>query len=171
MAQVSADRDHLGWSRSSVGCPIIRDQLAGSDWAVAFTGPDCQQSRPPLGAGLGAGSGERRLVPASDAPLDAVETLKVSTRSNPNSVAGALAGVLRTSGEARVQVVGAGALNQAIKAIAIARGYVDDVGIDLVCAPSFAEIEIEGASRTAICLDLTHRSNAGTDDATRKSAG
>jgi stage V sporulation protein S len=81
-----------------------------------------------------------------------VETLKVSSKSNPNSVAGAMAGVVRQSGAVEVQVVGAGALNQAVKAIAIARGYVASSGIDLICIPTFADIEIDGQDRTAIRL-------------------
>ena len=83
-----------------------------------------------------------------------MEKLKVSTRSNPNSVAGAMAGVVRTQGAVEVQVVGAGALNQAIKAVAIARGYVEASGIDLVCIPSFADITIDGEQRTAIRLTI-----------------
>ncbi|CAN5668183.1 hypothetical protein BH20ACT2_BH20ACT2_05030 [soil metagenome] len=86
-----------------------------------------------------------------------METLKVSTRSNPNSVAGAMAGVVRTAGIVEVQVVGAGALNQAIKALAIARSYVAGSGIDLVCVPSFADIDIDGERRTAIRLTIEHR--------------
>ncbi len=95
-----------------------------------------------------------------------VEVLKVSSRSNPNSVAGALAGVLRQCGAVEVQVVGAGALNQAVKAIAIARGFVAPSNIDLVCIPTFADIEIDGQSRTAIRLaveDRAHR-HASSDD-------
>ncbi len=87
-----------------------------------------------------------------------VEVLKVSSRSNPNSVAGALAGVLRQSGAVEVQVVGAGALNQAVKAIAIARGFVAPSNIDLVCVPTFADIEIDGEGRTAIRLAVEDRS-------------
>ena len=93
-----------------------------------------------------------------------VEVLKVSSKSNPNSVAGALAGVLRQSGAVEVQVVGAGALNQAVKAIAIARGFVAPSNIDLVCIPTFADIEIDGQSRTAIRLaveDRSHRQASG----------
>ena len=93
-----------------------------------------------------------------------VEVLKVSSKSNPNSVAGALAGVLRQSGAVEVQVVGAGALNQAVKAIAIARGFVAPSNIDLVCIPTFADIEIDGQSRTAIRLaveDRAHRQASG----------
>lgn len=80
------------------------------------------------------------------------EVLKVSSKSTPNAVAGALAGIVRSHGAAEVQVVGAGALNQAIKAVAIARGYVAAAGLDLHCRPTFADIEIDGQSRTAIRL-------------------
>ena len=73
-----------------------------------------------------------------------MEVLKVSAKSSPNSVAGALAGVLREKGAAEIQAIGAGAINQAIKAIAIARGFVAPSGMDLVCIPAFIEIEIEG---------------------------
>ena len=86
-----------------------------------------------------------------------METLKVSTRSNPNSVAGAMAGAVRQAGSVEVQVVGAGALNQAIKAVAIARGYVTAAGIDLVCVPTFADIVIDGERRTAIRLSIEDR--------------
>jgi len=86
-----------------------------------------------------------------------MEVLKVSARSNPNAVAGALAGVLRESGAAEMQAVGAGALNQAVKAIAIARGFVAPHGIDLVCVPAFTDIEIDGEERTAIKLIVEPR--------------
>ena len=85
------------------------------------------------------------------------DLLKVSSKSSPNSVAGAVAGVVREYGTVELQVVGAGALNQAIKALAIARGYVADSGIDLVCVPSFADIEIDGERRTAIRLGISDR--------------
>lgn len=81
-----------------------------------------------------------------------MDVLKVSAKSNPNSVAGALAGVLREHGRAEMQAIGAGALNQAIKAVAIARGFVAPSGMDLICVPAFIEIEIEGGQRTAIKL-------------------
>lgn len=81
-----------------------------------------------------------------------VEVLKVSSRSSPNAVAGALAGVVRHDGAAELQVVGAGALNQAIKAVAIARGYLTPSGVDLICIPTFADIEIAGEGRTALRL-------------------
>jgi stage V sporulation protein S len=95
-----------------------------------------------------------------------VEVLKVSSKSNPNAVAGALAGVLRQSGAVEVQVVGAGALNQAIKAIAIARGFVAPSNIDLVCVPTFADIEIDGESRTAIRLAVEDRARRSSAEET-----
>lgn len=86
-----------------------------------------------------------------------MDVLKVSSKSSPNSVAGALAGVLRENGSAELQVVGAGALNQAIKAIAIARGFVAPSGLDLICVPAFADIHINGEERTAIRLLIEPR--------------
>ncbi len=86
-----------------------------------------------------------------------MDILKVSSRSNPSSVAGALAGVLKEKGVAEIQAVGAGALNQAIKAIAIARGFVAPTGMDLICIPAFTDIEIDGAERTAIRLIVEPR--------------
>ncbi len=86
-----------------------------------------------------------------------MEVLKVSSKSNPNSCAGAMAGVIRQNGSVEVQVVGAGALNQAVKAIAIARGYLAPSGVDLVCVPAFTDIEINGEGRTAIRLLVEDR--------------
>ena len=81
-----------------------------------------------------------------------MQTLRVSAKSKPNTVAGAIAGIMRAEGSVELQTVGAAALNQAIKAIAIARGFLISSGTDLVCVPSFSEIEIEGNERTAIKL-------------------
>lgn len=86
-----------------------------------------------------------------------MEVLKVSAKSVPNSVAGAISGVVREKGEVELQAVGAGAANQAIKSIAIARGFLTSSGIDLVCVPSFANIEIDGEERTAIRLVVSAR--------------
>lgn len=86
-----------------------------------------------------------------------MEILKVSAKSSPNSVAGALAGVIREKNNAEIQTIGAGALNQAIKAIAIARGFVAPSGIDLICIPAFTDITIEGEERTAIKLLIQAR--------------
>ncbi len=86
-----------------------------------------------------------------------MDMLKVSAKSNPNSVAGALAGVLREQGKAEMQAIGAGALNQAIKAIAIARGFGAPPGMDLVCVPAFIDITIDNEERTAIKLVVEPR--------------
>ena len=86
-----------------------------------------------------------------------METLKVSSKSNPSSVAGALANVFREKGSVEIQAIGAGALNQAVKAIAIARGFVAPAGVDLVCIPAFAEVEVEGEDRTGIKLIVESR--------------
>ena len=83
--------------------------------------------------------------------------LRVSSKSNPNSVAGALAGAIRETGSAEIQAIGAGALNQAVKAVAIARGFVAPGGIDLVMIPAFADVEISGEERTAIKLIVEPR--------------
>jgi len=81
-----------------------------------------------------------------------VETLKVSSKSNPSSVAGAIANVFKDKTSVEIQAVGAGAINQAIKAIAIARGFVAPSGKNLVCTPAFQDISIDGEERTAIKL-------------------
>lgn len=88
-----------------------------------------------------------------------METLKVSAKSNPNSVAGALAGTLKESkyGDVEIQAIGAGALNQAVKGVAIARGFVAPHGIDLVCVPAFTDVQIDGEERTAIKLIVSKR--------------
>ena len=78
------------------------------------------------------------------------EVLKVSSDSKPKAVAGALAAVLREKGSVELQAVGAGAVNQAVKAIAITRGFVAPNGIDLIAIPAFTKVEIEGEERTAI---------------------
>lgn len=86
-----------------------------------------------------------------------MDILKVSAKSNPNSVAGAIAGVLKEMGSAEIQAIGAGALNQAVKAVAITRGFVAPSGIDLICIPAFTDIQIEGEERTAIKLIVEPR--------------
>ena len=86
-----------------------------------------------------------------------METLKVSSKSNPSSVAGALANVFKEQNNVEIQAVGAGAINQAIKAIAIARGYVAPSGKNLICIPAFSDISIDGEERTAIKLIVESR--------------
>ncbi len=86
-----------------------------------------------------------------------MDVLRISTKSNPNSVAGAIAGLIKEKGKAEMQAIGAGALNQAIKAIAIARGFVAPSGIDLICIPAFTEIKIDDDERTGIKLLIEPR--------------
>lgn len=101
-----------------------------------------------------------------------MEYLKVSSKSSPASVAGAIAGMVKDGVPVNIQSVGAGAVNQAIKAIAIARGFLIPTGVDISCAPTFADIDIAGESRTAIRIAVyVHRlapqaaSPTSTDDA------
>ena len=86
-----------------------------------------------------------------------MEIIKVAAKSRSTAVAGAIAGVVRESGRAEVQAIGAGAVNQALKAAAIARGYLALDGIDVICVPSFVEVEIDGQERTAIRLAVEPR--------------
>jgi stage V sporulation protein S len=78
------------------------------------------------------------------------DILKVAARSKPTAVAGAIAGVVRESGRAEVQAIGAGAVNQAVKAVAIARGFLALDGIDAICIPAFADVMINDQERTAL---------------------
>lgn len=85
------------------------------------------------------------------------DVLKVSARSRPSAVAGAIAGVVRESGRAEVQAIGAGATNQAVKAVAIARDYLAETGIQAVCLPAFIDVTIDNENRTAIRLIVEPR--------------
>jgi stage V sporulation protein S len=89
--------------------------------------------------------------------LNAGTPLKVSAKSNPNAVAGALAAALRARESAELQAVGAGAINQAIKAVAIARSYLRGSKLDVVCTPSFVAVEIGESERTGISLLVERR--------------
>jgi len=86
-----------------------------------------------------------------------MEVLRVSSRSRATAVAGAIAGVVREHGRAEVQAIGAGAVNQATKAVAIARSYLALEGIDLICIPAFADIQIDNEERTAIRFTIEPR--------------
>ena len=77
-------------------------------------------------------------------------TVRVAAQSKATAVAGAIAGIVREQGRVEVQAIGAGAVNQAVKAIAIARGFLALEGLDVVCIPGFADVEIDGLQRTAI---------------------
>lgn len=94
---------------------------------------------------------------SEDIVIDFEDVLKVSARSRPSAVAGAIAGVVREVGRAEVQAIGAGATNQAIKAVAIARDYLKETGIDAICIPAFIDVTIENEDRTAIRLVVEPR--------------
>lgn len=81
-----------------------------------------------------------------------MEILRASKNSNPNSIAGAIAYLFKKNHIVEIQLIGAGALNQAIKAVAIARGFVAPSGVDLVCIPAFVEIDLVDEVRTGIKL-------------------
>jgi stage V sporulation protein S len=86
-----------------------------------------------------------------------METLKVSSKSEPKNVAGAIAAILRGEKTAEINVIGAAAVNQAVKSIAVACGYVSGEGIKLVCVPSFSQIEVDGNEKTSIKFTITRR--------------
>ena len=88
--------------------------------------------------------------------------LKVSSKSSPASVAGAIAGMIKDGVAVEIQSVGAGAVNQAVKAIAISRGFLSPIGIEIFCVPSFADIVIDGEYRTAIRFTVEPRYMHGT---------
>lgn len=83
--------------------------------------------------------------------------IKVASKSNPNSVAGAIVAMIKENEKAEISCVGAGALNQAIKAVCIARGFVAPSGLDLVCIPSFKQIKLDGMDRTAMKITVVIR--------------
>lgn len=86
-----------------------------------------------------------------------MNVIKVAADSRTSAVAGAIAGVIREHRRAEVQAIGAGAVNQSIKAVAIARGYLQEDGIDIVCIPEFTSVEIDGKERTALRLVVEPR--------------
>jgi stage V sporulation protein S len=86
-----------------------------------------------------------------------MDVIKVSAKSRSTSVAGAIAGIMREVGRAEVQAIGAGAVNQAVKAVAIARSYLQQDGIDAICIPSFVEVIIDEQERTSIKLVVEKR--------------
>jgi stage V sporulation protein S len=86
-----------------------------------------------------------------------MDIIKVAATSRSTAVAGAIAGVMREKGHADVQAIGAGAVNQAVKAVTIARGYLELDGIDIVCVPTFVEVMIDDQERTAVRLSVEKR--------------
>lgn len=87
------------------------------------------------------------------------DIIKVSAKSRSTAVAGAIAAVMREHHFAEVQAIGAGAVNQAVKALAIARGYLVEDRIDIVCTPYFTEVDIDGQERTAVRFKVEPRTN------------
>lgn len=85
------------------------------------------------------------------------DLIKVSAQSRTTAVAGAIAGVMREHGYAEMQAIGASAVNQAVKAIAIARGYLEQDAIDLAVVPNFTEVTIDGSDRTALRISVYKR--------------
>ena len=86
-----------------------------------------------------------------------MDILKVSAKSSPNSVAGAIAGLVKENGRAEMQAIGAGAINQAVKAVAIARGFVAPTGVELVCSPAFTEVPIDNEDKTGIRFTIEQK--------------
>lgn len=86
-----------------------------------------------------------------------VDIIKVAANSRTSAVAGAIAGVIREHKRAEVQAIGAGAVNQAVKALILATGYLANDGIHVVCVPEFVDVEIEDKVRTAIKLVVEPR--------------
>ena len=78
--------------------------------------------------------------------------IKVSSNSVPGKVAGAIANIVRTNGSCEITCIGAGALNQAVKSVAVAAGYASTSGMELVCKPAFGTVDLEGTARTCIIL-------------------
>ncbi|MEG2310749.1 MAG: stage V sporulation protein S [Clostridia bacterium] len=79
-----------------------------------------------------------------------MDILKISAKSSPNAIAGAIAGLVKENGRAEMQAIGAGAINQAVKAVAIARGFVAPSGVELVCSPAFTSVVIDSEDKTGI---------------------
>ncbi len=121
---------------------MATDDPAGP--AFSTSGAAAPWHEPPLPPG--AGTSTAPLPVAGAAPA----ALRVSSSSRPAAVAGAIAGIVRERGHAELQAIGAGAINQAVKAIAIARGYLAPERVDLVCIPSFIDVVVNEAEKTAI---------------------
>ncbi len=79
-----------------------------------------------------------------------MEILKVSSKSEPSKVAGAIAELLKENSKVEMQAIGAGAINQTVKAIAVARGYIAPLGINLICIPAFTDVKVENEDRTGM---------------------
>lgn len=156
-AEGAAAGDLGGWGDGDGRSPVP----AWAAGATAIDGPALA-----VGAADGFAVVESLAVESREVVLDGVvveqvvggaEVLKVSARSRPSAVAGAIAGVVRENGRAEVQAIGAGATNQAVKAVAIARDYLRETGIEAVCLPAFIDVLIDNEDRTAIRLVVEPR--------------
>ena len=143
---------------------ILRGIRIGQDATYPpYTHPDQEevpmQTAPPRYAPLAEDveEVEEEQLPPVAVAAKRSDILKVSSRSRPSAVAGAIAGVVRESGRAEVQAIGAGAANQAIKAVAIARDYLAETGINAVCLPSFIDVVIDEEDRTALRMIVEPR--------------
>ncbi|NLF52476.1 MAG: stage V sporulation protein S [Leptolinea sp.] len=86
-----------------------------------------------------------------------MDIIKVKATSRTAAVAGAIAGVIREKKHAEVQAIGAGAVNQAVKALVLAKGYLEEENVSIVCAPEFVDVDIDGKVRTAIKMIVEPR--------------
>jgi stage V sporulation protein S len=153
--QATGDHEATTWespvySNGHRGLEEAKAETSGSDVVPSL--PEEAVRVPELTRAISSSYGVEGVVLADDG-----EVLKVSARSRPSAVAGAIAGVVREAGRAEVQAIGAGATNQAIKAVAIAREYLRETGIDAVCVPAFIDVTIENEDRTAIRLVIEPR--------------
>lgn len=143
----TAYEDRVSHERATA---VDDDLVAPSSW----NGPAPVAATEPVS---GNGHAAVEAVAATYTHEQGDEVLKVSARSRPSAVAGAIAGVVREYGRAEVQAIGAGATNQAVKAAAIARDYLLETGIDAVCLPAFIDVTIENEDRTAMRLVIEPR--------------
>jgi stage V sporulation protein S len=160
---VEADTEHGAETEVAAQQPGAARQPHMPAWATATeVAPDDEyedEDIQPYANGAG-GSGNGAAAAADGAALIEHrngDVLKVSARSRPSAVAGAIAGVVRENGRAEVQAIGAGATNQAVKAVAIARDYLRETGIEAICLPAFIDVIIENEDRTAIRLVVEPR--------------
>jgi stage V sporulation protein S len=160
------DDDDAVDAAAELPAPPADDPPAANGWAHADRRPHVPAWAAPAAAVATTGEVEvetdiaiePEAAPAVPASYEgAGEVLKVSARSRPSAVAGAIAGVVRENGRAEVQAIGAGATNQAVKAVAIARDYLRETGIEVVCLPAFIDVTIDNEDRTAIRLVVEPR--------------
>lgn len=160
----AAAADHLAEPGEAASAEPQDGDIASLTMRRAPHAPAWAASSTPLGANPAenafySGVAEGESTPEDGLPGNGAgdDVLKVSARSRPSAVAGAIAGVVRESGRAEVQAIGAGATNQAVKAVAIARDYLQETGIEVICLPAFIDVTIGDEDRTAIRLVIEPR--------------